>query len=103
MSASNIQKQYLIGTCLGCKKCLYCGTELSIRKKACSCDKTVKPSKKNRTDKVKVAYPRISSPDLSPEPLKYIQESITRFGYSLNLKQNSSSLIAVLVIVLFKG
>ncbi|PKY60928.1 hypothetical protein RhiirA4_485233 [Rhizophagus irregularis] len=56
-----------------------------IRKRACSCDKTIKPSKSNRTDKVKVAYPRISSPDLPSEPLKFIQENITRFGYSLDI------------------
>lgn len=85
MNTSNTQKQYLIGTCLGCKRCLYCGTELSIRKRACSCDKTIKPSKSNKTDKVKVTYPRISSPDLPSEPLKFIQENITRFGYSLDI------------------
>lgn len=90
MSTSNTQKQYLIGTCLGCKKCLYCGAELSIRKKACSCDKTIKPCKSNRTNKVKIAYPRVSSPDLPPEPLKFIQESITRFGYSLDFKTKFS-------------
>lgn len=88
MKTSKAQKQYLIGTCLGCKKCLYCGTELSIRRKTCSCDKTIKPSKLNRTDKVKVAFPRVSSPDLPSEPLKYIQEKVTHFGYSLNLKTN---------------
>lgn len=90
MDTSNTQKQYLIGTCLGCKRCLYCGAELSIRKRACSCDKTIKPSKSNRTDKVKIAYPRISSPDLSSEPLKFIQENITRFGYSLDIKTKFS-------------
>jgi hypothetical protein len=86
MKTSKTQKQYLIGTCLGCKKCLYCGTELSLRKKVCSCDKTIKPCKGNRTDKVKVAFSRYSSPDLPPERLKYIQERVTNFGYSLDLK-----------------
>jgi hypothetical protein len=78
-------KQYLIGTCLGCKKCLYCGIELSIRKRMCLCDKTVKPGKTNRTDKVKVVYPRMSTPNLSPKQLEYIQECITRYEYSLDL------------------
>jgi hypothetical protein len=77
--------EYLIGTCLGCKKCLYCADELSIRKKMCSCDKTIKPGKSNRTDKVKIIYPRISTPQLSYKQLEYIQESVTRFGYSLDL------------------
>jgi hypothetical protein len=86
MSSSNAPKQYLVGTCLCCKKCLYCGVDLSTRKKTCSCDKTIKPSKNNRTDKVKVVFTRVSSPDLPPEPLKYIQDKVTHFGYSLNLK-----------------
>ena len=78
-------KEYLIGTCLGCKKCLYCGSELSIRKRMCSCNKTVKPGKSNRTNEVKVVYPRISTPNLPQKQLEYIQECITRFKYSLNL------------------
>src|SRR6266536_783905 len=90
MNTSNTQKQYLIGTCLSCKKCLYYGTELSIRKKTCSCDKTIKPYKSNRTDKVKVAYPQVSSPDLPPEPLKFIQESVFCFGYFLDFKTKFS-------------
>jgi hypothetical protein len=35
---------------------------------------------------VKVAFSRYSSPDLLPEPLKYLQEKVTYFGYSLNLE-----------------
>ena len=77
-------QEYLIGTCLRCKKCLYCGVELSIRKKTCICDKTIKPSTKNRTEQVKVAFSRISKPSLSQKQLEYIQESINRFGYSLD-------------------
>lgn len=78
-------KEYLIGTCLSCKKCLYCGVELSIKRKVCSCNKTIKPSTKNRTEQVKVAFSRISKPNLPPKQLEYIQESITRFGYSLDV------------------
>jgi hypothetical protein len=86
MKTTKTQTQYLIGTCLGCKKCLYCGADLNTRKKTCSCNKTIKPTRTNRTDKVKVAYPRVSSPDSLTEPLKYIQEKVTQFGYSLDLK-----------------
>lgn len=78
-------KEYFIGTCLGCKKCLYCGDELSIRKRMCSCDKTIKPSKKNRTDKVKVAYSRVFTPNLSSKQCEYIKSTVTRFNYSLDL------------------
>ncbi|RGB21730.1 hypothetical protein C1646_777387 [Rhizophagus diaphanus] len=59
--------EYLIGTCLGCKKCLYCGNEL-----------------------IKVAYFRVSTPNLPSKQLEYIQESISQFSYSLdtNIKFN---------------
>ncbi|CAG8621213.1 27423_t:CDS:2 [Dentiscutata erythropus] len=36
---------YQIGTCYGCQKCLYCGII-----EDCECDKTIKPTKKNRTE-----------------------------------------------------
>jgi hypothetical protein len=54
----------------------------------CSCDKDIKPSKNNRTDKVKIAYSRISTPNLPPKQLEYIQESVTQFKYSLDLSNN---------------
>jgi hypothetical protein len=85
MKTSNTKTQYLIGTCFGCKKCLYCGVELSMRKKTCSCDKNIKPNKGNRNNKVKAAFPRVSSPDLQSEPLKFVQEKVAKFGYSLDL------------------
>ena len=78
--------QYLIGTCLGCKKYLYCGVELSMRKRTCSCDKNIKPNKENRNNKVKVAFSCVLSPDLQSEPLKFIQEKVVKFGYSLILR-----------------
>src|SRR4051794_34012274 len=86
MNMSNSQTLYLFGTCLFCKKCFFWGCYFNSRKKTCSCDKTIKPSKNNRTDKVKVVFTRVLSPNLLPEPLKYIQDKITYFGYSLDLK-----------------
>ncbi|RGB27213.1 hypothetical protein C1646_769400 [Rhizophagus diaphanus] len=74
----------LIGTCFNCKKCLYCGAELSIWKKMCSCDKTIKPHKNNQTDKVRNVFSRILKPDLSPKQLEYIQEQINYFKYSID-------------------
>ncbi|RGB27434.1 hypothetical protein C1646_769111 [Rhizophagus diaphanus] len=41
--------EYLISTCLGYKKYLYCEEALSIRKRMCSCDKTIKLNKNNQT------------------------------------------------------
>ncbi|RIA79453.1 hypothetical protein C1645_840647 [Glomus cerebriforme] len=55
--------EYPIGTCLSCKKYLYCRNKL-----------------------IKVIYSRILTPDLSPNQLEYIQESISQFGYSLDTK-----------------
>ena len=90
MKTSKVKTQYLIGTCLGCKKCFYCGVELNMRKRICSCDKNIKPNKENWNDKVKVAYSRVSSPDLQSEPLKFIQEKVAKFGYSLDLNATFS-------------
>src|SRR3989337_1555312 len=98
MKTSNNKTQYLIGICFACKKYLYCDIELSTRKRACSCDKSIKPSKKNRNDKIKVTFTRVSSPDLQAEPLKFIQKKVTKFGYSLDL----TSLYVPLVIVHFR-
>lgn len=90
MKTSEVKTQYLIRTCLSCKKCLYCGVELSMRKRTCSCDKSIKPSKGNRNDKVKAAFPRVSSPDLKSGPLKFIREKVVKFGYTLDLNATFS-------------
>src|SRR6266498_3451757 len=46
-----VKTKYKIGTCFGCQKCLYCGIDLE--KLTCKCRKTIKPTKKNRTDFIK--------------------------------------------------
>ncbi|CAB4477460.1 unnamed protein product [Rhizophagus irregularis] len=50
-----------------------------------SCDKTIKPSKKNRTNKVKVAYSQVFASELFSKQYKYIKDNVTRFNYSLDL------------------
>ena len=50
----------------------------------CTCNKTIKPSKKNRTDKIKVTYSQVSTPNLPPEQFQYIQNSVIHFKYSLD-------------------
>src|SRR6266496_1155854 len=47
MKTCQNSKIYEIGTCFFCMKCMYCA------KTDCNCDKSVKPSKKNRTTTVK--------------------------------------------------
>ncbi|POG70607.1 hypothetical protein GLOIN_2v1775619 [Rhizophagus irregularis DAOM 181602=DAOM 197198] len=57
-----ILKEYLIGICLGCKKCLYCGDEL-----------------------IKVAYSQVFASELFSKQYEYIKDNVTRFNYSLDL------------------
>ncbi len=76
--------KYKIGTCFGCQKCLYCGIDL--RKLTCRCKKTTKPTKKNQTDLVKNAYPRVFDP-ISPisNQVDYIKNRNECFQYGYDI------------------
>ena len=43
-------RNYQIGVCFVCQLCMYCGIDLTSNN--CNCDKTIKPTKKNRTSQV---------------------------------------------------
>ena len=44
-------RNYQIGVCFLCHQlCMYCGVDLTSNN--CNCDKTIKPTKKNRTSNV---------------------------------------------------
>jgi hypothetical protein len=76
--------KYRIGTCFGCQKCLYCGVDL--QNKTCSCKKTTKPSRKNRTELVKYAYSRVFDPTSSnPDQLNFIKQKNEFFQYKCSL------------------
>lgn len=78
--------KYKNGTCFGCQKCLYCNIDL--KKDTCNCKKTVKPTKKNRTDLVKNAYPRAFKPASSnSKQLDYVKNKNECFQYGYDLKK----------------
>jgi hypothetical protein len=82
------KKKYKIGTCFGCQKCLYCGIDLI--KEICNCKKTTKPTKTNRTDLVKNAFPRVFKPNSSfdSKQLDFIKNKNECFQYGYDLTKN---------------
>lgn len=74
---------YKIGTCFGCQKCLYCGVNLKIE--ICDCNKTAKPSRKNRTDLVKNAFTRVFNPISNPKQIDFIKNKNNSFAYGFDL------------------
>ncbi|CAB4418466.1 unnamed protein product [Rhizophagus irregularis] len=77
---------YKIGTCFGCQKCLYCGVNLKIE--ICDCNKTAKPSRKNRTDLVKNAFTRVFNPISNPKQIDFIKNKNDSFTYEFNLAKD---------------
>lgn len=80
-------RSYEIGTCFFCMKCMYCAKDLTIT--TCNCDKSIKPTKKNRTNKVK--FSRNCSYFLNNSDQTYvkkIQESVIKFNYNINLNKS---------------
>ena len=74
---------YEIGTCFFCTKCMYCGKYLTVT--TCDCDKSVKPTNKNRTNEVK--YHRSCSYILNSDDIytQKVQESAIKFNYNVFL------------------
>lgn len=77
-------RNYQIGTCFVCQLCMYCGIDLTSNN--CSCDKTIKPSKKNRTNQVPNFRNLAYKPDKIHEEIKKtISFSNQKYGYKLNM------------------
>lgn len=76
--------QYEIGTCYGCRKCMYCSCDLNIEK--CECNKTVKPKKANRTEQVPYTFGRTFDEKLLPSKKTFIQTQNTLYSYNSNFK-----------------
>ena len=76
---------YEIGTCLFCRKCMFCGKNLTIT--TCNCKKSIKPSKKNRTTEVK--FYRNCSYILDNNDLyaQKVQESVIKYNYNIFLNK----------------
>src|SRR6185436_20327995 len=76
---------YLRGTCLGCRKCLFCAADL--QKTICKCNLNLIPGKTNRTEAVKQVYTRCFEPNWAQAKFEFIQDKITKYNYKLNLKK----------------
>ena len=77
--------EYNIGTCYGCRKCMYCGYNLNVEE--CECDKTVKPNKKNRTKEVPYAFTRNFEHNITLRRKTFIQTKKELYSYSNNLEK----------------
>src|SRR2546429_6267854 len=77
--------KYNIGTCYGCRKCMYCDCFLTVKK--CDCDKTVKPTKANYTKNVSYAFTRIFGEKMKLCKKTFIQTKNTDYSYGNNLKK----------------
>src|SRR5436305_13793177 len=78
--------EYDVGTCYGCRKCMYCGI-YNLNTNECNCDKTVKPNKNNRTQSVPHTYSRISEKDTTPRKKSFIQQKNTLYSYNFDLEK----------------
>jgi len=78
---------YKIGTCFFCMKCMYCAKDLTIT--TCNCDKSIKPTTKNRTNEIKFSrncFYLLNNSDQTY--VKKIQESVIKFNYNVDLNKS---------------
>ena len=78
-------RNYQIGTCFTCQKCLYCAKNLTFEK--CLCNKDEKPAKSNRTAKVR-GYRGLCYDASSCQPWlkELMNDSNFKFSYGVNLE-----------------
>ena len=94
------EREYQIGTCYSCQKCLYCGTNLIIEENKCNCNKTIKPT--NGKKKMQLEFVRHGVYDLgkchsvlvallhfSNDLYRYNSDFSKRFNFTLCAKCNS--------------
>ena len=68
-------------------KCMYCAKDLTIT--TCNCDKSIKPTTKNRTNEVKFSrncFYLLNNSDQTY--VKKIQESVIKFNYNVDLNKS---------------
>ncbi|UZO07326.1 uncharacterized protein OCT59_027612 [Rhizophagus irregularis] len=77
-------RKYQIGTCFTCQKCLYCEKDLTFEN--CHCNKYEKPTKNNRTAKVR-GYRGLCYDTSNAQPFlkEFMKKSNLKFGYEVNL------------------
>lgn len=77
-------RKYQIGMCFTCQKCLYCEKDLTFEN--CHCNKYEKPTKNNRTAKVR-GYRGLCYNASNAQPFlkEFMKKSNLKFGYEVNL------------------
>ena len=79
-------RNYQIGVCFLCQLCMYCGVDLTSNN--CNCDKTIKPTKKNRTSNVANFRNLVYKPNIVHETVKNtLSHSNQKYGYKMNMEQ----------------
>ncbi|CAB5383157.1 unnamed protein product [Rhizophagus irregularis] len=78
-------RNYQIGVCFTCQLCMYCGLDLTLNN--CNCDKSIKPTKKNRTKEVANFRNLTYKPAIVYEKIKNtLSNSNQKYGYKLDIE-----------------
>ncbi|CAB5199068.1 unnamed protein product [Rhizophagus irregularis] len=78
-------RNYQIGVCFTCQLCMYCGLDLTSNN--CNCDKSIKPTKKNRTKEVANFRNLTYKPAIVHEKIKNtLSNSNQKYGYKLDIE-----------------
>ena len=84
-------RNYQIGACFICQLCMYCGIDLTSNN--CSCDKTIKPTKKNRTKEV----PNFRILSYKPDNHEVIKRTLSlcnqKYGYKINMESRQNCIL----------
>lgn len=82
------KREYKIGTCYSCQKCLYCNINLATNENECSCDKTLKPTNSRR--KIQSGFVRngVFNPNTCHSVLAtLLHSSNDLYGYNSNFSK----------------
>lgn len=83
--SSILPRNYQIGVCFTCQLCMYCGLDLTSNN--CNCDKSIKPTKKNRTKEVANFRNLTYKPAIVHEKIKItLSNSNQKYGYKLDIE-----------------
>jgi hypothetical protein len=84
-------RNYQIGTCFACQLCMYCGIDLTSNN--CNCDKTLKPTKKNRTREVPNFRILSYKPDNNEVIKRFLLFCNQQYGYKLNMESRQNCIL----------
>lgn len=94
------KREYKIGTCYSCQKCLYCSINLATDENECICDKTLKPTNSKRKTQPSFVRNGVYNPNtchsvlatllhFSNDLYGYNSDFSKRFNFTLCAKCNS--------------